>query len=200
MDNQISTGTQPLGQTDFDLINSLFAELKSIFPAWRNAFKSQDEVDRVKQAWTKAFIEAKVKDWSYIEGGLKVARRSDTDFIPSVGKFLKWCKDEQTFDVPSVEDSLHEAVHHIGQYSHKWSHPVVYDAAIRCGSHNLKSLKAEKLDRTFKYCYDKAVEAYLSGSKMATPPHQKQLPEPVPLDREAADVYIQKMKKMVAPS
>jgi hypothetical protein len=95
---KLSTGTLQTGQPtltsiDVELINKLFEQLKTIFPAWRQAFKDQREVDLAKKQWVLGFQESGVTDWAMIEHGLKKARQCESDFLPSVGKFIGWCRD-----------------------------------------------------------------------------------------------------------
>ncbi|WP_153448751.1 replication protein P [Vibrio algicola] len=73
-------------------MNVVLKELRSICPAWRNAIKTQAELDGVKKVWTKAFMENGIVSMSMVETGLQAARESSSDFLPSVGKFITWCR------------------------------------------------------------------------------------------------------------
>ena len=79
-------------------INNIFAQLQTCFPAWRAAIKSQNELNMTKQTWAKALIENNVTSLEQVAIGMKKARASDSDFMPSVGKFITWClgTDEKT--------------------------------------------------------------------------------------------------------
>ena len=79
------------------LVDQVFKQLASIFPAWQQAWKTQQAIDTAKKEWVKAFIENDVNTVDQLRHGFKKARASDSVFLPSVGKFIKWCK-------PSLED------------------------------------------------------------------------------------------------
>lgn len=79
------------------LVDQVFKQLASIFPAWQHAWKTQQAIDTAKKEWVKAFIENDVNTVDQLRSGFRKARASDSAFLPSVGKFIKWCK-------PSLED------------------------------------------------------------------------------------------------
>jgi hypothetical protein len=81
-----------------ELVDSVFIQLGSIFPAWKSAWrgKSDQETARnislVKREWVKSFYENNINSVELVRNGLVMARKSDSDFIPSCGKFVKWCQ------------------------------------------------------------------------------------------------------------
>ena len=79
------------------VIDKVFNELSVIFPAWKNAWPTNKEMDMAKLQWTKAFVENNICSIEQIQYGFKKARQSGTDFLPSCGKFISWCE-------PSPED------------------------------------------------------------------------------------------------
>ena len=79
------------------VINKVFKELALIFPAWKHNWKDEEQLNSVKLQWTKAFIENNICTMDQISYGFTKARQADTDFLPSCGKFVSWCK-------PSPED------------------------------------------------------------------------------------------------
>lgn len=86
-----------------DIINKVFKSLAIIFPAWKHNWKSDDPSDpdkilrSAKREWTKAFVENDICTMEQIKYGFSKARQSESDFLPSCGKFIGWCK-------PSPED------------------------------------------------------------------------------------------------
>lgn len=84
-------------------MNRILAELKGMKTAWRAAFKSQVEVDRYKEQLLKACVENKVNSVEMIERGLSEARKDESDFFPSIGKFIKWC-------LPAEKDWEHKRI------------------------------------------------------------------------------------------
>ena len=79
------------------IINKVFDQLAKIFPAWQYNWKTQREIDGAKMEWTKAFNENNICTMEQIKYGFAKARRSETDFLPSCGKYISWCE-------PSAED------------------------------------------------------------------------------------------------
>lgn len=81
-----------------ELVDSVFIQLGSIFPAWKNAWRGKNDqetarnISSVKREWVKAFYENNINSVELVRNGLVMARKSDSDFIPSCGKFVKWCQ------------------------------------------------------------------------------------------------------------
>ena len=74
------------------IVNKILVDLKAMKTGWRAAFKSQVEVDRYKEQLLKACVENGVNSIEMIERGLSAARMDESDFFPSIGKFIRWCK------------------------------------------------------------------------------------------------------------
>ena len=85
------------------IIDRVFNNLAIIFPAWKHNWKSDDPSDpekvlrSAKREWTKAFVENDISTLDQITYGFAKARKSESDFLPSCGKFISWC-------TPSPED------------------------------------------------------------------------------------------------
>jgi hypothetical protein len=82
------------------VINKLFVELASIYPAWKQAFPNQQALDESKRQYMKAFKEEGLDSWDFVERGLKEARRDTSPFLPSVGQFVDWCRWNEQRDNP----------------------------------------------------------------------------------------------------
>lgn len=76
------------------VINQIFDELQSIFPAWRNALPNDKAVALAKRNYVKAMISGGVVSMAQVRTGLDRARQEETDFFPSCGKFVAWCDTE----------------------------------------------------------------------------------------------------------
>lgn len=79
---------------DIKLVNWLFTELQSIYPAWSKAFPDDHSLKAAKRTWTIALVEQGVSDINELKSALRVARADESAFFPSVGKFISWCKSE----------------------------------------------------------------------------------------------------------
>ena len=77
------------------VIDDLFIELKSCYPAWRQAFENRETWSAAKKTWTKAFIENNVSSTEQVSVGLAEARKGTNPFWPSVGQFINWCDGPQ---------------------------------------------------------------------------------------------------------
>lgn len=74
-------------------MNALFATLEAIFPAWRVSMKDNQSIANVKILWAEEFLQYKSDTGNNlnIEKGIATAKKSESDFFPSVGKFISWC-------------------------------------------------------------------------------------------------------------
>lgn len=91
-------GQETFNDGDIDLVNDLFRELKSCFPAWGIAIKSIPQQDETKRQWVKSFVENHINSIELIEKGMIQARKQPTDFFPSPGKFVEWCRPKEHFE------------------------------------------------------------------------------------------------------
>lgn len=95
------------------IINRVFDNLAIIFPAWQYNWKTQDQIDGAKREWTKAFIENNVCTMEQISCGFAKARKSETDFLPSPGKFISWCTPSpEDLGYPSEQKALEQCITH----------------------------------------------------------------------------------------
>lgn len=101
------------------IIDRVFDNLAIIFPAWKHNWKSDDpnQPDKVlrmaKREWTKAFVENDISTVEQISFGFAKARRAETDFLPSCGKFISWCSpDAEDLGYPSEQQAMRLCVAH----------------------------------------------------------------------------------------
>ncbi|SFN77705.1 Replication protein P [Izhakiella capsodis] len=79
------------------LVDSLFRQLKQIFPAAVSTSLRNEAVEKTtKRQWIVAFAENGIKTREQLSAGVRRARASNSDFWPSPGKFISWCKDSST--------------------------------------------------------------------------------------------------------
>ena len=79
-----------------DGVNKLFNSILPHFPAWRQSCPTDDDLSRLKLIWTKALTRNKQSTGKNLnlKAGITACEESDTDWFPSVGKFIKWCEQE----------------------------------------------------------------------------------------------------------
>lgn len=80
-----------------NIIDKAFEQLAVIFPAWKYAWPTDKELSAAKMEWIKSFNENGITTLEQLKFGFAKARKSNSDFLPSCGKFVSWC-------TPSPED------------------------------------------------------------------------------------------------
>lgn len=75
-----------------EYVNYIFREIQAASPAWKLTFPDEEALSAAKRAWLKGLVEERMTNPAQIEQGLRMARKDDSDFFPSVGKFITWCK------------------------------------------------------------------------------------------------------------
>lgn len=74
-------------------LDAIFSELMDCKPSWRNAFKTKEEAVNYKKALGVAMASAKIDSYEKARYGIAYAQLDESPFFPSVGMFVKWCKD-----------------------------------------------------------------------------------------------------------
>ena len=123
------------------IIDRVFSNLATIFPAWKHNWKSDDpnDPDKVlksaKREWTKAFVENNISTMEQIKYGFTKARKSESDFLPSCGKFVSWCTPTaEDFGYPSEQQALRDCIsyrnrHKMGMKT--YARPMIIDLCKR---------------------------------------------------------------------
>ena len=75
------------------VLDAIFDELISCKPSWRSVFKEKEEVVNYKKALGVAMLRAKIDTVEKAQFGIAFAQLDESPFFPSVGEFIKWCKD-----------------------------------------------------------------------------------------------------------
>jgi len=141
------------------LVDKVFEQLKSIFPAWQYAWKDAKAIDAAKVEWVKAFLEGNVNTVEQLREGFKHARACESDFLPSSGKFVQWCN-------KSVCDPAPGYIRFVNR--EKPQHPVEVATRGQVGF-NCRSVSAEKAEKIwnkhFKINYQKWVNGQLNKTE-----------------------------------
>ncbi|MEK1973818.1 replication protein P [Vibrio parahaemolyticus] len=108
-------------------VNQIFTELQAAFPAWRQTFPDDKSLATAKVTWMKALMESSTTEQTQIAQGLRMARQSDSDFFPSVGKFISWCQTSAT--VPDRDTAFAMLQHYVNREFHEMPREVkaMYD-------------------------------------------------------------------------
>ena len=118
------------------LVDVLFTNLMQIFPAARQtALSTPADIAAAKRQWILAFAESGVTTLEQVKAGMRMARQQETDFWPSCGKFIGWCKSgaAQAAGLPSADEVMDEFNQYCarrGDYAspadYPWSAPIMY--------------------------------------------------------------------------
>ena len=116
--SQLQTITQnrPLvNETAERLVNRVFEQLLASCP--RLSYYTAEQVVTAKQQWILGFAENGITTVEQVKQGMKALRAKEDDFVPSVGKFIGWCKviDYEALGLPSLEQLL-KRLNHFASY------------------------------------------------------------------------------------
>lgn len=104
---------EEITEDDYKLINELFKTFMTIFPAFRQAWPTQDDFQRAKREWIKSFKLANLSDAEKIKRGVDRFRLAPTPFVPSPGQFIAMCdefpKNEERCKIPFYAKSALES-------------------------------------------------------------------------------------------
>jgi hypothetical protein len=150
-----------------DVVNSLFRELQAIFPAWKQAWPTDEALNSAKRSWTKAFMVEGISQLEQIRFGVERCRMLGTDFMPSVGKFIKLCQPTpEMLGIPPHDKAFREALEnaHPSRFGNRtWSHEAVRHAVLQCEMHNLGDLDPEKASEVFDRAYEITIRLLVQG-------------------------------------
>lgn len=118
-----------------NLVDSLFRQLKQIFPAASQTnLRTDSDEKTAKRQWIAAFSENGIRSKEQLSAGLRHARASGSPYWPSPGQFIKWCKDSSTVLGVTVADVMaefhrysREKGRHVGgAEAFPWSKPIMF--------------------------------------------------------------------------
>lgn len=156
-------------------VNDIFRALQAAFPAWRNAFPDDASLKAAKSSWVKGLMAAGVTEFKQIARGVEKARLSESDFFPSVGKFVGWCRlTPEDMGLPEEDAAWREVCQHCHHILiHTWSHAVVYEAGRRVGWFDVRNCsgdhKLRSLRKAFSDHYAALLRKLEAGEEFAVP-------------------------------
>jgi len=156
------------------VINALFRELMSIFPAWKQAWPDQESINSAKATWTKAFMAERITKIEQIRYGIEQCRKVGSDFAPSVGRFITLCQPTpEMLGIPLLDSAFREACRNVhpsmaGQST--WSHDAVWHAARESGFENLNRLETSLAKKLFERNYMITVRRLVDGLPLQKTP------------------------------
>lgn len=89
--NQITTQqAQPLNAQIEKLVDKIFEQLLASCPSIQ--YWTAQQINTAKRQWILGFAENGIRTLNQVRNGMKELRAKDDDFVPSIGKFISWCK------------------------------------------------------------------------------------------------------------
>src|SRR5690606_10805530 len=168
-----------------EVVNTLFAELQCICPAWKQAWPDDASLRAAKRSWIKGFMAAGISSLEQIRFGIQQCRLRGGDFAPSVGKFIGWCRPTpEMLGLPSADRAYREACRIAHPAADRaGAHPAVYHAACETGFYELANLPQERSRQLFERNYAATVRMVMAGEPLREIP--KALPQKVAVRTEA---------------
>lgn len=136
------------------------------------SFKEKKDRDAYGAELLHAFRDSNVNTLEHMRRGIDRLRLDESDFVPSIGKFVSWCKPKLSdYDLPSTEIAYRQAAVNAGKQMKVriWSHMVVYHAALRTGMMDLNSQQPEKTMPRFKENYMAVFQDFIDGKILDEP-------------------------------
>ena len=126
------------------VVDEIFERLKAHFPAWKQAWPTQAELNTAKREWLAELMRAGIRSLDQIQAGLRMAARDRSAFVPAPGVFVDWCFAPEAFGLPDIEKAYRVAMrntHPAQAGCARWPHAALYHAAVACGYLNLQRLE-----------------------------------------------------------
>ncbi|CCO44761.1 putative Replication P family protein [Vibrio nigripulchritudo SOn1] len=192
------SSTQAIEEAAAQIVNTLFAELQSIFPSWRHALPDDETLARTKKTWTKAFIENQVVTQAQLQQGLREARRHSRPFFPSAGQFIAWCcGSPEQHGIPDVRSAYLEVCRNASDpLVAQWTHPALYVMGSKTGWDALKTRSEKYTYPIFQSQYQKILIRVARGESFSdsVPKPLPHKPLKGPLSREKSIERIQSLR------
>jgi len=175
------------------VVNILFRELKAIFPAFKQAWPSDEEFNRAKANWVKAFQTVGLNRIEQLRFGVEKCRLSGRPFAPSVGEFIEWCKrSPQDCGLPYVNDAFLIAGRMNVLYSdyihpHIPTYTVIKHVLTQIGTQKFRGMAEKEALKMFTHYYTVACRQYADGDIKDIPIAITDKPEPHPVDKKRND-------------
>ncbi|MEE3609362.1 replication protein P [Avibacterium paragallinarum] len=162
-------------------VDRLFVRLKAIFPAWQAAFDGEEGYQEAKHLWLEALVNNGITTAAQFKRGIAQAERAEEPFFPSVGRFIKWCKQDRyaALGLPN-EDKLYDRLKKFQGYGMLEAHKFQFESDaeywlltdLYC---NNREATEEKLRKAIKKALEKMAERLEAGEIL--PARQITLPE-----------------------
>ncbi|MBH2767648.1 DNA replication protein [Serratia marcescens] len=179
------------------LVDLLFTNLVQVFPAAKQtALRTPAEVDAAKRQWILAFAENGITSVEQLQAGMRMARQQESDFWPSCGKFIGWCKTGAALNagLPSVDEVEAEFKRYSANRGHvrpedfNWSAPVMYWIVIDVRHQMLQYNHTEsEFRKSIQQHLNRWAKRLAKGERVPTPAPQIAYKHHIPAPSELMD-------------
>lgn len=157
------------------VVNLLFKELRAIFPAFKQAWPTEEEYITAKKSWVKAFQASGINTIEQIRYGLRRCRLSGKDFVINSGLFIQWCNPTpEDFNFPSVDEAFKISILINRQFSDYAHEDKRVDSVIRHALNQIdrvayRSMSLAKAKSTFEHYYAVSIRQFMKGELNTIP-------------------------------
>ncbi|MDX7081862.1 replication protein P [Serratia marcescens] len=179
------------------LVDLLFTNLMQVFPAAKQtALSTPAEVAAAKRQWILAFAENGITSAEQLQAGMRMARQQESDFWPSCGKFIGWCKTGAALNagLPSVDEVEAEFKRYSANRGHvrpedfNWSAPVMYWIVIDVRHQMLQYNHTEsEIRKSIQQHLNRWAKRLAKGERVPTPTPQIAYKQNIPATSELMD-------------
>ena len=164
--NQSAEQKQLITEQTIAFVNRVMKTILANSPAWSVSLKGTDSINDYRQQLVKAFLENSIAQMKQVELGLQRIRKEPTNFLPSVGQFIAWCKPTaEAIGCPDVNDAYTEACRY--KYSKKTlSHPCIAYALAKISMYELSTKTEKQTKPRFEKLYQQAIELFYNGDPL----------------------------------
>ena len=173
-------------------IDEVINQLAAVFPAWQAAIKTQEQANNLKRVW---FDEVNRQGLTEIDlrRGLLQARQSESPYLPSLGQFVGWCKNQSHL---TPERAWQMAAM---SQTQPITDPLVAEAVKRTGRYDIINRSERDIKPLFLDHYREVIDEAKQGVVFRLPePKADQIKiEEKPTDPEEARKHVAKILKML---
>jgi len=188
----------PVNKNAAAVVNKIFNDLKAIHSAWKQALSSDLTEGDIKKQFLLGFIESGVSDLTVINAALARSRASNNPFLPTIGQFIRYCREAMSERVGALDPTVAYA-HLVRYYSKPLEdrepcslNKVIYHTISQVGfdSYYFKTMDGKRAEQYFKDQYAMTIDYIVSGGELIAPVAPKMridsgpLGQPTQLERE----------------
>lgn len=181
-----SVNSAPPATLSADSIETLF---KTFARRWSHRWEKTFTDSKARALWMHDLRALAVTDQLLTKGLHKSATLS---WPPSPAEFAALCHPtEAELGLPDIDTAYRNAS------VSRWSHPVVYEAARRVGTFEIRNWSESKGRPLFERAFKTVCAEWMAGARFEAPRRQALEHKPVPAGRETALEHLRRMRELV---